>query len=204
MSWLAGIQQWIAQNALSQGVPVDPAAELRRQQAIAAANAAALAAMRAQQSPQTATSAGAPGAAQVPGLSAEEIAHFQAQRRNADMQYGHGLARNTFDMGQLDTQLTRGREDLKRQFDQLRNKIPGQMAGRGLLNSGIYKSKLSQYAQDRAQTAGRFEQDALAQRNRLQTDKGQLDDLWTAAKQDIASQETLRRQALAAQLRGLT
>ncbi len=148
-----------------------------------------------------------PAAAAAPpaqGLGAEEVNFFETSRRRARTTYGQGSAQNTFQRGQLAQATGRGRADLMKQFDAIRNKLPGGFAGRGLLNSGIYQEKLGQYGTDRLTATNRFEEDATGASNQLTLGQGQLDELYKDAMTDIDGQESARRQAIAASLRGLT
>ena len=137
-------------------------------------------------------------------LDPESVNSFETSRRRVRTTYGQGLAQNTFQKGRLDQAAGRGRFDLMKRFDAMRNKMPGGFAKRGLLNSGIYQESLANYGADRLTATNRFEEDTLGAQNQLQLGANQLDELYKDALTDIDGQESARRQGIAASLKGLT
>lgn len=136
-------------------------------------------------------------------LDPASVAQFSNMRRSAALQYGSGLATNQYQRSALDQNNTFNTQQLTRQFDQTRNRLPGNYARRGLLTSGIYAQGLQDYGQNRLdafqkqlmgyqQAAGGYDQN---QRN--------LESGYAGSIADIAAQEQQRQAEIAAQLRML-
>jgi hypothetical protein len=126
-----------------------------------------------------------------------------AQRSKATNQYGQQKAQQEFNRANAGANYQQALSQMGRQWGQARAKLPGNHARRGLLNSGIYRQGLQDYATDRTNAyaeALRGYQNSLGQ---LQLEGRGTEQNLADAMQTIAAQEQLARAQIAAQLRGM-
>ena len=135
--------------------------------------------------------------------SPEELDAWASQRGRTTLGYQQGNAQADFSRGNILANRTADYANLKHQFGQMRNQLPQQYSGRGLLNSGVYTQGLQNYGQQRIQAfgdLGRRYQQMLGQSDLNRQQGGQN---YFANMADINSQERARRAALAAQIRSI-
>lgn len=126
--------------------------------------------------------------------------YYRSARRRVNDTYGMGVSQNTQQQSQLRNTFGRQKGDLVRQFADMRERLPGSFAGRGMLNSGMYQHALTQFGDRRAQSfadLGQQQTDGLAG---LQLARDQME--WTrgATLGDLEEQQAARRRAIAASL----
>lgn len=133
----------------------------------------------------------------------EDVNLFNTRKSNLRAEYGRQSARNVFDQGQARLDFGLAQRNLTNDWDAFRNKLPGQFAGRGLMNSGVYTNALQEYAQNRQlgfeglgrqfdKQMGGYAQQALDLESRLQQGLNMVE-----------AERQARRAELAAQLRSI-
>lgn len=132
-----------------------------------------------------------------------EQASWQNQRLAARNSLQSQLAGFDFQRGAYQQQQGLDTNSLTTQFDQMRQKLPGGFAAKGLLNSGIYADKLQQYGTQKDQAFSNL----AAKYQQMLGGLGQQQD---AANMNYANtitntndQEAIRRSQIAASLKGL-
>lgn len=128
---------------------------------------------------------------------------YGVRRRNAAQSLGRNVAQSQFNRGNIYANRAAETQNLGQQFQQMRNRLPGQFAQRGLSNSGIAAQGYQDYGRQRATAFGdlgrRYQQmlgqDSLHAVNYNQDYANQM--------ADVASEEAMRRAQLASQLRGI-
>jgi hypothetical protein len=132
-----------------------------------------------------------------------EQAAYDNQRRRATDTFQFARSNFAFQRGNVQQNQGIDTNKLARQFDQMRERLPGGYARRGLLNSGIYKRGLTNYGLERqsgfADLAAKYQQ-MLGQLNMNEFGAG-IDYGNTIG--DINDQERIRRAQLAAALQGI-
>lgn len=117
--------------------------------------------------------------------------------------YKLALGQNAYQQRTLRNQRSRGETDLRRQFAEARLQLPGDYAGAGLLNSGIYQQGLSRFQGERqsafANLRGQFDD----QMQGLRIARRQLGAVKRQGLTDLRQEEAARRAALAASIRGV-
>lgn len=89
-----------------------------------------------------------------------------------------------------------------RKFDQARVQLPSQFAQRGLLQSGIYKNALAQYAQERLQAQNALQTQFQQQQGGFIFDDRGAEDQYAAAIQRILGEQYARQAQAATQIGG--
>jgi len=92
---------------------------------------------------------------------------------------------------------------LTQQYGQQRRQLPEQFAGRGLLNSGIYKQGLQDFNQQRVTAFQGLSQKYNQQIGKINVDQYGQAQQFNDANADIDEQEKVARAQLAVALRGL-
>lgn len=134
-------------------------------------------------------------------LNPEDFNYFRQARRRVDQTYQLGLGQNQYQREVVGNAYGRQRADLVRRFGQMRDRIPGSFARRGMLNSGMHQKAWADFASDRA----RSYDDLRAQRDDqlagLTLARNQMESTRRWAVDDLEEQETARLAAIAATLR---
>jgi hypothetical protein len=138
-----------------------------------------------------------------PALSPEDAAFFGAQQNHLDTTYKQGLATNQYQRGNADLDYQQQLAALQRRYDQARDRLPGSYIGRGLLDSGIYKQGLQDYANARLQDTTDLQQRYQRQQQGFDLQNSQLTDTYNQASTDLENQRKARRQAIASSLRAV-
>jgi hypothetical protein len=117
--------------------------------------------------------------------------------------YANQQADQTWQTRNIKQQHATSFQALKSQYAQQRASLPGQYAGRGLLNSGIYKQGLIDYNKGRTTAFKGLAQQYASQQHQLQAGgaKAQLD--MNQSLNDVDLAEAQARAQLAAQLKAV-
>ena len=134
-------------------------------------------------------------------MGAAEAAAYDTRRSQARQAYANMAAQNTFSSGQAGLGYGRSVRDLTRKFDQMRSRLPGGFARRGLLNSGIYGSALQNYATNRANTMNDLQQQLAGTQGQYALQGQMGENTLNTALAAIQAEQDARRADLAAQLR---
>ncbi len=137
------------------------------------------------------------------GLDPAEQQGFDSQRSKINLDFGHANAMNAFQRGNVLANRASDFGNLKRQFFNMRNSLPGQYVGRGLMNSGIYKQGLQDFNQNRVQQFGDLARKYQQMVGQLDLQRQQGLESQYAGLADINAQEAARRAQLASQIRGV-
>lgn len=135
--------------------------------------------------------------------SPDEMAQYGAARRKSSTAYGQAQAQLAFQRQNANANYSQQFGDLARNYDQMRQKLPGQFVRRGVQNSGIYKDALTNYAQQRALAAGRLGQQQQQELGGYDLQQQAASQNYTNAQLDVAEAEAARRASIAAALKGL-
>jgi len=131
----------------------------------------------------------------------DEEVGFQRKTDALDEQYSLGSNTLTSALEQLRLDEREGATRMRRSQMQGRNRLPGAFAGRGLLNSGIYRGgttgALGQYAQSSTDAWSDFRKGFQRSRTDLNTRLQQLDINRTIGLADVALDAQTRRSAIA-------
>ena len=91
-------------------------------------------------------------------LNPEDINYFSTQRRRVKTTYDLGAAQNQYQRNLSNTQYAQSVGDLTNRYDQMRQRLPGSYAKRGLFNSGIYQRGLQDFQQNKLRDFGNLAQ----------------------------------------------
>lgn len=136
-------------------------------------------------------------------LDPAQTHYLRSARQRLLDNYKLSLNQNKYQRRTLGNQYTRGRADLRRQFADARLQLPGDYAGAGLLNSGIWQQALSRFGQERQAAFGNLRGQYDDQRAGLDLARAQLGTVKRQGLQDLQAEEAARRAALAASIRGV-
>lgn len=130
------------------------------------------------------------------------LGYGQARRRNATT---YGIQSGNANFARSGAYANQGLETgaLTQQYGQNRNKLGENFAGRGLLNSGVYKQGLQDFNQQRVTAFQGLSQKYNQQIGRINMDQYGQAQQYNNANADIDEQEKVARAQLAASLRGL-
>lgn len=134
------------------------------------------------------------------GLDADQANYFRTRRRQVNDTYNLGLAQNLNSRQRLRREYGRQRTDLRRQFGDMRMKLPGAFAQGGLLNSGLWQRQLQRYGTERSRALGNLAGQFQDERGSLLLAKRQLGQVRRNAIYDV-DQALAARRATAATLR---
>lgn len=139
----------------------------------------------------------------MPTLSSSERVAFDRQRDAVDLEYSTNVARNAAARGQnnFDEQTAVG--NLGRQYQRGRNKLPGGFAGRGLLNSGIYRGAVSDFGEAGFDQLSNLRNSFQRNRTELFGQLSAFDANRAIKKADIGLNQATRRSAIASVLQGV-
>ncbi len=136
-------------------------------------------------------------------LSPWEIAAYQTRQDQASTAYQNSLASNTYQRSMLGIANQRNRDRMGQQWTQYRNQLPGGYARRGLLNSGIYKQALTDYANNRQRSFDDLDFSYTTQLGQYDLDKQNFTNTYNAGLTGIEAERAARRAQLASELRGI-
>ena len=136
-------------------------------------------------------------------LSPLEYASLGNQRRQATSQYGLGRAQIDYQRSQAATANSQQMADLRRQYTQMREQLPGGFAQRGLLNSGLYARALKNYGTERQEATNRAAQGYQERLAGLDIEQRATETSYSDAMAALAAEEQARRAQIAATLRGI-
>lgn len=142
---------------------------------------------------------GASGAIPAQHLTGAQLANYAAQENQVNNQYGTALADYQFSRGNENQAFAANQGNLAEQYARMREAVPNQAIGRGLLNSGIYGGQLQDVASQRVKALSQLLQSHQQQLggldlNRSQAEKTRLQQLATIAAQRAAAQQALALQ----------
>lgn len=143
-----------------------------------------------------------------PDLGPEDIQYFQSARnrvqQSRDLALGvPGMTGQVqFDRTQLGLDKAQQVADLARRFDQMRQKLPGHFASRGLLNSGIAAQGLQDYGVDRTLAEAGLNRAYDRQFGGLDLEQSQIQATYDQTIADLKAQEEARRASIRASLSG--
>ena len=136
-------------------------------------------------------------------ISPEEQFSYDNRRRTTRDRYQRGLAQTDWQQGQYEAQQGLDVNNLTRQWDQMRRRVPGQYHKRGMANSGLLGQGLQDYGVGRqgafSDLTARYQQmigQLGQQRQNLGVD-------YASGISDVDDLERMRRAQIAAQLQGL-
>lgn len=136
-------------------------------------------------------------------LNPDEVQSFGARRRNAYQNYGTQQASLGLYQQKADSDYANNFQNLSRQWNQMRTRMPGAYSRRGLSTSGIYGQGLNEFHQSRNNTFGQLAQDYYHQKAQYGMQSiNQAQQLY-GTMADIDEQERMRRAQIAAQLTGV-
>lgn len=138
-----------------------------------------------------------------PDLGPEDIAYFDSLQSRANQIYGHETANNLYQQGILESEKGIRERDLNTQFDQMRERLPGQYQNRNLMNSGVYSAGLSDYATQRTNTFADLNRRFQNQMGGLQNAYQQLGQVHGTTMSDIDARRTARRNTIASTIRAV-
>lgn len=136
-------------------------------------------------------------------LSPWEIAAYQGRNDQLTTQYQNTLASSAYQRARLGLRNQMNKDDANYSWDQQRAKLPGSYVARGLLNSGIYKGALGDYATRRLKSDARREFDYTDQLGQIDLGDQNAGNTYNTGLSGIAAEQAARRSELATQLRGL-
>lgn len=136
-------------------------------------------------------------------ISPAESTAYENRRRRARDTYEGGLAALESQRGDVMAKQGLDTAQFTRNWDQSRNRLPGGYARRGLLNSGIYKRGLEQYAQARQQASSQLGLRYQAMLNQMNQQQMAAGLQFNNTMGDLYDQEAMRRAEIAAALKGL-
>jgi hypothetical protein len=125
------------------------------------------------------------------------------RRRRATDSYQHERSQFAFQRGNVQQNQGLDTNKLARQFDQMRERLPGGYARRGLLNSGIYKRGLTNYGLERQSAFGDLASKYQQMLGQLSMDEFGSGITYGNTIGDINDAERVRRAQIAAALQGI-
>lgn len=134
-------------------------------------------------------------------LDPQQIAAFNQALARLSADYGRSLAQDTFDRGSAQQDYNRANTALGMQWDQARTQLPGSYAGRGLLNSGIYKAGLKDYATQRSFATDTLRSQYDRQVGQLNLNRQGLEDRYRQERDAVAESKNAAIASKAAQIR---
>lgn len=139
----------------------------------------------------------------IPQVSAVDLANIENARNMATLQRSQGLANVDFQQGNAQQNYGISRDNLVRQFDQMRQSLPYQYNSRGLMNSGVYQQGLQNYADSRLRGLNQFDTQHQQNMAGFGLQKQQVEGSFKTAMDNAARAEAARRQATAAQIKAI-
>lgn len=139
----------------------------------------------------------------VPQVGAVDLATYQNQRDLANLQYKQGMANVDFQQGNAVQNYGMSRDNLVRQFDQMREKLPYSYNSRGLMNSGIYKQGLTDFGESRVRGLNQFDTAHQQTMGGFGLQKQQLSGALKTQQENVNRLEQARRAQTAAQIKAV-
>lgn len=139
----------------------------------------------------------------LPQVGAVDAANLQNQRDTGRLQYSQGLAGIQFQQGNAQQNYGISRDNLVRQFDQMREKLPFQYNARGLMNSGVFKQGLADYADNRVRGLNQFDTQHQQNMAGFGLQRQNLEGTWKQQQENIKRAEEARRAQVAAQIKAV-
>jgi len=134
-------------------------------------------------------------------LSPEDVNYFGTTRRRVNDTFNLGSAQNLYQRQTAQSAFGRTKNNLFTSFARMRDKLPGQYASRGLLNSGLYQKGIADFGQRKNQQIGEVTAQFGEQMAGLDLAERQLGQVRTSASMDVDEQEQSRIAAAASLLR---
>jgi hypothetical protein len=132
---------------------------------------------------------------------------YQGRKDQLANTYQGQLAQTTYNRSMLATNEGLALADLGQSWHESRQQIPGAYGRRGLLNSGIYKKGLGEFAQERQKAFDRTKLGYAQQRGQFdvtdQTNLSNYNQGVTGVEYDRVAADVAYKQDLANQLRGI-
>ena len=125
------------------------------------------------------------------------------RRRNSAQGFARNVAQTQFSRGGLYANRAAETQNLTDRYNQMRNRIPQQFIGRGLLGSGISAQGFQDYSKERASAFGDLGRRYQQQLGQLSLNEANYSQDYANQQADVATEESMRRAELAAQLRSL-
>jgi hypothetical protein len=135
--------------------------------------------------------------------SPQETAQWGVRRRNAVQGYARQNAQNNFDRGNFNANRAGDTANLTQQYQQMRNRLPGTFAGRGLLGSGISAQGFQDYGTQRTNAFGDLGRKYQQMLGQTDLNAQNYAEDYTNQMSDVAQEEANRRAELAAQIRSV-
>lgn len=136
-------------------------------------------------------------------MTPEEIASYNLRRNALRLQYQRGMARNAYEQGQAGLNHGMQQSALTRKWGLQLEKLPGQYARSGMMNSGVYQNGLKNYW---TQRQAEFDQSARGYSQQL-SDLGQqgldLSAQQAAGMNLVEADANARRAQIAAMIRSI-
>ena len=125
--------------------------------------------------------------------SADEQASWRRQRRQSNEGFSQAIAGIDLQRTQAAQKYGSDKGKLTREFDDMRMRLPGGFAKRGMLNSGLYGRGLQDYGKARTQGFGDLDQALNQQFAQLAQQQAAATQTWAGQGTDAAEAEYLRR-----------
>lgn len=125
------------------------------------------------------------------------------RRRNSAQSLSRNVAQTQFARGNLYANRSAETQSLSDKYNQMRTRLPGQFASRGLTNSGIRNQGFQDYGTARNNAFGDMGRRYQQQLGQLSIGEANYNQDYGNQTADIAGEEATRRAELAAQLRSL-
>jgi hypothetical protein len=129
--------------------------------------------------------------------------YYKNLEDNADNTFKQGTAQLDFAKRQQQNQYAFDQGQLASKWDAMRQKLPGEYAGRGLLNSGIYMQGLQDYGRQRGYDFDQLDFSNNAAKNQFGEQAHQYDTTRSNALQQINDTRTAERDSIKSQLRAI-
>ena len=139
----------------------------------------------------------------IPQVSAADLANIQNMRDVAGLQRTQGLANVDYQQGNAVQNYGISRDNLVRQFDQMRQSLPYQYNSRGLMNSGIYQQGLSNYADNRVRGLNQFDTQHQQNMAGFGLQRQGLEGAYKTSMDNATRLEQARRAQTAAQIKAI-
>lgn len=139
----------------------------------------------------------------MPDYGPQDAAMFDALQSRLNNQYAEGMNDLDYQQGVFQQNAGMQREDLNRRFTQMRDKLPGQYQGRGLLNSGIYQQGLQDYGQQASYGLTDFENRVQQQLGGFNRQRQKLGSAFSTGTAETEAQRAARRSQVAATVRAI-
>jgi hypothetical protein len=134
-------------------------------------------------------------------LNVEDDTYFRQGKRRVKDTYLLGLNQNQYQRDTVRNAYGRQRGDLVQQYAQLRDRIPGSFAARGMLNSGMQEKAWRDFKDQRQNAYANLAGQRDDQLSGLTLARNQLASTRAGTLDDLEEQRTARLAAVASTLR---